>query len=245
MKESGPTCRSLAFAPRHRPILPQFLPRRARVAQAHVTDFHDGLAVRIHQRVCDDIRLRPVADFANLNFVSHQLRRLQHLPAALELAHDARDRLQRHARARLHHPAQPQQMHAQRVQTALIHERARHHAVVHEMAGDEPVVGMNVRLATNQPEAKAPAARLQSFNAMHQSHPPTRQRHVLRQLQPGELFPEARNQIAFAQRVELLRRIRLHRHRHEVFPIRRALAGLRLELERGADDALARRQILL
>ena len=103
---------------------------------------------------------------------------------------------------------------------------------------------MNVRLAANQPEPESPAVRLQPLDAMHKPHPSAGQRDGLRELQPGELLAEALCQVAFAQRIELLRRIRLHRHRHEVFPIRRTLAGLRLELQRSADDTLARCQIL-
>ena len=54
----------------------------------------------------------------------------------------------------------PHQEDAQRVQAALVHERAGHHLVVDEVAGQEPVVGVDVGLGADEAEAEPPAGRV-------------------------------------------------------------------------------------
>ena len=78
------------------------------------------------------------------------------LAAALQLARPFLHGLPP-ALALLADPAETHEVHAQGVQAALVHERARHDHVVAEVAGQVPVVGLHVGVGPQATEAVAPA----------------------------------------------------------------------------------------
>ena len=135
---------------RPRPQRAHGLARHTAIAQAHVGNRHNRFAIGIHQRVGNHIRLRPVANLLDRHFVGHHLGRIEHLATALQGAGHAWHWLQRHLPL-LCHPALAQQQHAQRMQAALEHQGAGHHAVIDKVAGEKPVVRMNISLAAHQP----------------------------------------------------------------------------------------------
>ena len=125
------------------------------------------------------------------------------------------------------------------MQAALEHQRARHHAIVNEVAGEEPVVWMNVRLANHNAHAEAPATRIKIRDAMHQLHAAAGQCDRLRQRQSCKRVAKAARQVARAQGLELFARVTFDGAAGEVLPVRRALAGHRFAVERGTHDTLA------
>ena len=131
----------------------------------------------------------------------------------------------------LGHPALAQQQHAQCVQAALEHQRAWHHAVIDKVAGEKPVVRMNVRLSTHQPQTKAPACRIKVRDAMHQLHAAIGQCDRMAQRQMRERVTKTRGQITRTQGVKLCRRITFHFDGREHVPIRSTLARPRFQIE--------------
>ncbi len=210
--------------------------------QRHIGDLDDRLLVCVHQRIDDDVGLRPITDFLDRYLVNRLGRRRQHLAAAFEPAGDARHRLERGPRIR-DDPAHPQKENAQRVQAALVHQRPRHHLIVDEMAGQEPVIRMNVGLRANEPQAETPAARIEMDDAIDELHLPARNRQRILHVKLGERGAEATGQIAGPQGVNLRCAVRFDGHRHEVFPIVGTNAGPPPTVEFGLHDPLARVQL--
>ena len=93
------------------------------------------------------------------------------------------------------------------------------------MAGQEPIVRVNVRFAANHAETVASAARIEAENAVNQLHAPARQAARIVQWQSGECRAETARQIAAPQGVKLRVAIRFNAaHRRERLPIRRRFA---------------------
>ncbi len=84
----------------------------------------------------------------------HFFRRGCYLAAAFELAGDFGDRFVGDL-AGFADPAHSQKVDAEGVQAALVHEGAGHDAVVDEVAGEEPIVGMDVGFAGDLAEGVA------------------------------------------------------------------------------------------
>ncbi|GAK52904.1 hypothetical protein U14_04161 [Candidatus Moduliflexus flocculans] len=89
------------------------------------------------------------------------------------------------------------------MQAAFVHQRPRHDLIVGKVAGQEPVVGMNVRLAANLAETKPPARRIEAENAVNELHAPARQSARIFQRQAREFCAETTRQIAAPQGVKL------------------------------------------
>ena len=116
--------------------------------------------------------------------------------------------------------------------------------VVTEVAGQEPVVRVDIRFRADHAQSEAASLGIDMGDAVHQLHESTRQclgptrQHVG---EPGEGGPEARHEIALPQRRDLSVVVCLARaHGHELFPVRGADARSRLVVDLRAHDALAR-----
>src|SRR6185503_11572527 len=86
---------------------------------------------------------------------------------------------------------------------------------------------------------EAPAGWVQVRDAMHQLHPSAGQRDRMRERQIRERLAETAGQVSVAQGVQLRARVASDAYVREILPVRRALAGHRLQVERGPHDALA------
>ena len=135
------------------PVLPevlQFLAGHPRQPQRHVQHADNRLLIGVHHGICNGVRFRPKADFFERNFISDLFGRGNHLPPAFQLprrfGHGLPGDLFLFA-----DPAHAHQQHPQRMEGTFIHQRAWHHLIVHEMAGQEPVVGVNIGLRANLP----------------------------------------------------------------------------------------------
>src|SRR5688572_28826688 len=89
------------------------------------------------------------------------------------------------------------------MQAAFVHQRARHHTIVHEMTSQEPIVRADVRLADDLTQSKPPAARIEPHDAMDEVHPTTWQTGRLFERQADENIAKASSQIPAAKGVDL------------------------------------------
>ena len=89
------------------------------------------------------------------------------------------------------------------MQAAFVHQRSRHDLIVGKMAGQKPVVGMNVRFAANLAETEPPARRIEAENAVNKLHASARQAARIVQIQSRKLRAETAHQIAASQGVKL------------------------------------------
>src|SRR5207249_3830900 len=112
----------------------KFSPRHALELQRHVGHFNDGPALGIHDRIGNGIRFRPEADLFDRHLISGDSRRLNDLTPALEPAGDTWNWLPGNVLL-LADPAHTHEINSQRMQTALVHQRARHDSIINEMAG--------------------------------------------------------------------------------------------------------------
>ncbi len=138
----------------------------------------------------------------------------------------------------LHHPAQPQQIDAQGVQAAFVHQGAGHDPVVDEMAGDEPVVRVDIRLGPDDAHAVAPAAGSSLQDPVHQAHPAARMVRG-RDGQAGKRGPKQPARSPGAE-PSSWRVIAFQGHGHQFMPVRRTDAGRGAQIQGRADDPLAR-----
>ena len=128
---------------------------------------------------------------------------------------------------------------------ALVHQGARHDPVIYEVAGDKPVIRVDVRFGPDNADAAASPGRIELNDAMDEAHPVARNRQRPGQRQPGEQRPETTGQIAIAQSVELCRIVPFTRQGHQILPVSRADAGRGAQIQRGTDNTLAGVQFLL
>ena len=91
------------------------------------------------------------------------------MAATLQPAADFGDRLVDELTG-LAHPAHAQQENTQRVQAALVHQSAGHHLIVTEVAGQEPVIGMNVEFPEDRSHTKLASDRIELQHAVNQPH---------------------------------------------------------------------------
>ena len=115
------------------------------------------------------VTLPSVPDLLQRHLVPDLLRGREDLPATLQPAADINDRLVGNL-ARLTDPAHPQQEDAERVHTAFVHQRTGHDLVVTEVAGQEPVLGMDVEFTQNRPHAELASDRIELQHTVDQPH---------------------------------------------------------------------------
>ena len=162
---------------------------------------------------------------------------------ALQPALDSRHRLAGHG-ALFPDPPHPHQQDAQRVQAALVHQRAGHDFVIDEVALDEPLLGLDVVLRADEPEAEAPARGIEQRHAIDEAQHPRRELHRVLQRQADEPRTEGRAEVAAMQRRHLIRRERALLEGNEIHPIGGSLPRHRLSVELRVNDSLPRRERL-
>ena len=151
----------------------QLFPRHAGELKGHVGDFDDGFAVGIHNGIGNRIRCRSEAELFDRNLISGDSRRLNDLTPALEPAGDTWNWLPSNVLL-LADPAHTHEINSQRMQTALVHQRAGHDSIINEMAGQEPTVGMDIGLRTDDSPAISPSLRIEIGHTINQLHPAAR-----------------------------------------------------------------------
>src|SRR5947209_1168029 len=130
------------------------------------------------------------------------------------------------------------------MQTALVHERAGHDLIIDEMAGQKPVVRMNVLLAADHAEPVSAALRLQPGDSVDQPQPfAARERERWREGKLGKRLAKAAAEVAVAQRVELALGVRFLPDRDQLFP-RSKCRKVKARYMGTPDDALTARQFL-
>ena len=100
-------------------------------------------------------------------------------------------------------PAQSHHEDPQRVQAALIHQGARHHPIVDEMADHEPIAGMNVSLRANESQAPLAPRGIEGRHPVNQAHPAAGQRQRIVQIDAVKRRAECRREIASSQCIDL------------------------------------------
>ena len=136
-------------------------------------------------------------------------------------------------------------MHAQSVQAAFEHQRARHDLIVNEVAGQKPVIGVDVGFTAHEAQTKAPACGVKMRDPVHQPHAVSGQGNRICDRQCSKSATKTRSQVTAAQRIELTFRITLDAHGNQLDPVGRTLAGHRLEIKRCAHHAFAGSKLLL
>jgi hypothetical protein len=131
----------------------------------------DGFSISVHKGVSDDVRgvVCGVTDFFESDFVLDFFGGSRDLATAFELAGDFGDGFVSNFSC-LADPAHSQEINAESVKAALVHERAGHDAVVDEVAREEPIVGMDVGFAGDLANGKTAASRIEFENAMDEDH---------------------------------------------------------------------------
>ncbi len=84
------------------------------------------------------------------------------------------------------------------MEAAFVHQGTGHDPVVHEVAGDEPVIGVNVRLGANQTLAVASSLGQKFHDPVHEVHQPTRNGQGAFQVEIAEGRAETARQVALA-----------------------------------------------
>ncbi len=192
-------------------------------------------AVGDHVGVGNGKRLRPVPEFLDVHLVHHVPGLRGHRPAALEGGAQPLDRLIARVR-RVGDPAQALDEHPQGMGAALVHQGARHDHVVHEVAGQKPVVGPDVGLGPDPAEPVSAPGRVELEDAVDQLHAAAGKPQGLGQVDAVEGLPKAACQVPGAQRVQGLIVIAPRRQGHRVRPVQRLLAGPRPLVLVGQND---------
>ena len=118
----------------------------------------------------------------------------EHLAPAPKPAPDVHDGLPRRA-IRFCDPPDAQEKNSERVQAAFIHQCAWHHLVVGEMAGQEPVVGLNVGFRHDTADSVPPSLGIELGHAVDQPHAISRDRQRAGHRQTRENLSERTDQI--------------------------------------------------
>ena len=122
---------------------------------------------------------------------------------------------------------------------ALVHQGAGHDPVIDEMAGDEPVVRVDVCLGADESDPAAPALGVEFHDAVHELHPAAGYGQRAFQLYSLEKRPEAAGEIAVAQGVQLKGAVGGFLHLDQLFPVGGKNSGTGAQIESTAHDPLA------
>ena len=202
--------------------------------------------VGVHRRVREHIGLRVVADLLEIDAVVDLACRGEHLSAAAQAARDAFDRRVVHVRGVVRrNPSHAEQQHAERVQAALVHERAGHDRIVREVAGEIPVVGRDVGFAEDGAEPVATAHRIDLQDAIDELHASRGEAQRGRKRDAIEERAEASCGVAGAESRELAVGVAFLLHRDERRERRGAGAALGSRARGLGDDAASAGELLL
>ena len=124
------------------------------------------------------------------------------------------------------------------MQAALVHQRAGHHLVVHEVAFDEPLLRLNIVLGADESDAEATAGRIEDGHAIHQPQHSRREFHRLLQRQIGEWGTEGGGQITAVECPDLVGVQGASFERDQRLPVGGTLPGHGESVEFRLDDAL-------
>ncbi len=144
--------------------------------------------------------LRFEGDLLQLHLVDHAAGLRGDRASAFQNAVDAEDRLVSRPLP-IHHPAHSLEEDPKRVGAAFVHQRARHDHVVHKMAGQKPVVRMDVGFGADDAHAETAARRVQLRHSVDQPHSAAGEAQAFGGTDAGERRSERRGQIAPAERV--------------------------------------------
>ena len=130
------------------------------------------------------------------------------------------------------------------METAFVHECARHDAVVDEVAGHEPGFRINVKFGTDQAEAEPTAGGVEFSDSVHQPHSARWKRNGLTEGEVGEGRAKGGGEVALTEGVECFHADGLVDHGDEFEPVGWTLARELLEFVGGADDPLTGGEML-
>jgi hypothetical protein len=122
---------------------------------AHVLEKDDVVSIGMHVGIGNDVRLRVIPHLFDFDGIVDAFGRGRDRPAALQAAVDALYRFVGHI-GLVGDPPHAQEQHPQGVGAALVHQGARHHHIVHKVAGEEPVIRMDIRLGFDIPLPNGP-----------------------------------------------------------------------------------------
>ena len=117
--------------------------------------------------VRDNIRLGPISEFLDLDFIDNPAGFRCDRSAALQNALNTDNGLIKNA-GFIGNPPHTLHKNSQGVGAAFVHQRSRHDHVIHEMTGQKPVIGMDIGFCLNQSQAVSSADRVQIDNAVDQ-----------------------------------------------------------------------------
>ena len=127
-----------------------------------------------HQGIGNDVRFRCITDFFYLYVVPNFAGFRRYRPPALEDTLNADYRFIADT-GFCRHPSHALNKDPEGVGTALIHQCSWHDHVIHKMAGQKPVIGMDVRFSPNSAKPVSPAFGIELQNPVDQSHSAARQ----------------------------------------------------------------------
>ena len=119
---------------------------------------------------------------------------------------------------------------------AFIHQGTGHDPVIHKVAGDEPVIRVNIRLSTDHSLAVASTMGDDLIDPVHQPHSTTRDGQRLFDGQTAEQRSKAACQITLTQFVQLLSREPFPLQGYQILPVSRSDPGCRARVNQRSDN---------
>ena len=142
------------------------------IAQFHTDIFkvHDLLTIGNHSCIGNGKRFRPETQLLDLDLVDYVPRARCNRTPAFENALDIGNWFVTGI-SLIRYPSDPLQEDPQCVSAAFIHERSGHDHIIDKMAGQKPVVRINVGLGLYQAGFVFPPTRIQDQDAVNEVHP--------------------------------------------------------------------------
>ena len=173
-----------------------------------------------------------------MDLVRHHLRGGEHLPSAPKPAFDVHDRLPGRALG-VRDPTHAQEKDAERMQAALVHQGARHHLIVGEMARQEPVVRPDIRFRHDTADPVAPSLGIEFGDAVDQLHALSRDGERPFDLQTRKVLSERADQVSRTKRGQSFCTEGPLFHRHQLLPVGGARSSHFLVVEAATNDPFA------
>ncbi len=132
------------------------------------------VAVCIHLGIGNHIRFGCVSQFLYIHLVNNMAGFRSNRPAAFENTFNTRDRFITNS-GFISYPADPLDKYPEGMGAAFIHKSAGHDHVILEMAGQKPVIRMNIRLGPDRTESVSTTKRIERKNTVDQFHASARE----------------------------------------------------------------------